>query len=409
MSEQQLDAQGEAHEALKSAVDSFGPRVLSDPRMLGNLVTDLLPDLPRERSLLVTGAEADVAGELTQRVQEQHVNPETAVQLAASTLSERRAIDPAASMWIAAEYAQALGYPVRPGAHTPPSQFGTVPPGDAPSGPVPTVTALPNQMAPPPAGGQSGHPDAHAPTGGQPPAPGWPAASGAGPPAPPPKPRNRWPAIAAGGAAALVIVFVVAAFAAGLFNSSKSAPKRHPTAHPATPAPRPTVAALTALLPSDIDDPASQCQPHTPPFTPVGLAANGALLCYDPGLSGNNVQAYQFNSNADYQKSWTSFNNWWGFNTGSPGSTCPPAAGNTNNEGTLPFHGNFFPSRQGQVLECEWTGSGNTLNSPSYAWTYPTENAFVIAWGAPNSTFSALDTWWTNNSAPSSSPAPATP
>jgi Protein phosphatase 2C len=111
---QQLDTQGEAHQALGTAVASYGQRVLSDPHTLGNLVTDLLPDLPRERSLLVTGAEAGVAAEMRQHVEEQHIDPDTAVQLVASALSERRAIDPAAGLWVASEYAQALGYQVRP-------------------------------------------------------------------------------------------------------------------------------------------------------------------------------------------------------------------------------------------------------------------------------------------------------
>jgi hypothetical protein len=110
----QLDARGEAHEALGTAVASYGQRVLSDPHTLGNLVADLLPDLPRERSLLVAAAEAGVAAELRQHVEEQHIDPDTAAQLVARSLSERRAIDPAASMWVALEYAQALGYQVRP-------------------------------------------------------------------------------------------------------------------------------------------------------------------------------------------------------------------------------------------------------------------------------------------------------
>jgi hypothetical protein len=114
MSHQQLDAQGEAHDALGTAVSSYGQRVLSDPHILSNLVTDLLPDLPRERSLLVAGAEAGIAADMTQHVEEQHIDPDTAVQLVARTLSERRAIDPSASMWVASEYAQALGYRVRP-------------------------------------------------------------------------------------------------------------------------------------------------------------------------------------------------------------------------------------------------------------------------------------------------------
>ena len=33
---QQLDTQGEAHEALGTAVASYGQRVLSDPHTLGN-------------------------------------------------------------------------------------------------------------------------------------------------------------------------------------------------------------------------------------------------------------------------------------------------------------------------------------------------------------------------------------
>ena len=47
MTEPQLDARGEAHQALSSVVAAYGPPVLSNPRMLGSLVTDLLPDLPR--------------------------------------------------------------------------------------------------------------------------------------------------------------------------------------------------------------------------------------------------------------------------------------------------------------------------------------------------------------------------
>src|SRR5690242_3548170 len=131
---QQLDTQGEAHEALGTAVASYGQRVLSDPHTLGNLVADLLPDLPRERSLLVTGAEAGIAGEMRQHVEEQHIDPDTAVQLVATALSERRAIDPAAGLWVATEYARALGYQVRPST-------AAAPPGPAPQRPPGPVLA----------------------------------------------------------------------------------------------------------------------------------------------------------------------------------------------------------------------------------------------------------------------------
>src|ERR1700749_2314005 len=110
----QLDAQGEAHEALGTAVASYGQRVLNDPHTLGNLVADLLPDLPRERSLLVTGAEADIAAEMREHVERHHIDPDTAVQLVGSALSERRSISLAAGLGVASGYAQALGYQARP-------------------------------------------------------------------------------------------------------------------------------------------------------------------------------------------------------------------------------------------------------------------------------------------------------
>jgi len=145
MSGDPFDAQGEAHEALSTAVSSYGARVLNDPRMLGNLVTDLLPDSPRERSLLVTAAEAGVAGELAQHVDQQHLDVDTAVELVARGLTDRRSIDIAASTWVTAEYARALGYQVR-ASSTPPGQFGGQP------GPDPTATVRrpqPSPMTPP--------------------------------------------------------------------------------------------------------------------------------------------------------------------------------------------------------------------------------------------------------------------
>jgi hypothetical protein len=150
MSGDPFDAQGEAHEALSTAVGSYGARVLSDPRILGNLVTDLLPDSPRERSLLVTAAEAGVASELAQHVDQQHLDADTAVELVARALTDRRSIDIAASTWVTTEYARALGYQVR-SSSTPPGQFGGQP------GPSPTATVRrpgPSPVTPPFPGAQ---------------------------------------------------------------------------------------------------------------------------------------------------------------------------------------------------------------------------------------------------------------
>ena len=122
----QFDTHGEAREALNTAVTSYGARVLGDPRILGNIVTDLLPDASLERSLLVAAAEAGVAAKLTQHVEQEHLPVDTAISMVARVLSESRAIDPAASSWVATEYAQALGYQVRAASVPPPAQLDAI-------------------------------------------------------------------------------------------------------------------------------------------------------------------------------------------------------------------------------------------------------------------------------------------
>ena len=402
---QQLDTQGEAHEALGTAVASYGQRVLSDPHTLGNLVADLLPDLPRERSLLVTGAEAGIAGAMRQHVEEQHIDPDTAVQLVATALSERRAIDPAAGLWVATEYARALGYQVRPST-------AAAPPGPAPQRPPGQFwsPALPPQSWPP---------------AGQPPGPSWPQ------PQPQPQPSsggpgNSWSGrkrglIAAVSAVALLGGYLIAATVAHTFPFTTSRPVAASSpAHPAQPAPKPTqratptptgrtlaagVAPLIQLLPGDIDDPATQCQPDPPPY---GFDMPGrveALVCTDPGLpKGTQVYAYQLDNHADYEATWRSFNKVIGFSGTDAGPNCPPAKGG---QGTAPMHAKWFPPRPGQLLECATVRDNNGPPQPVYTWTLPTEDAFLAAVGPPNSSFAALDTWFASASMPLASPSPS--
>lgn len=410
---EQLDTQGEAREALSSMVTDYSKRILSDPRMLGNLATDLLPDLPRERNLLVTAAESDVAGELTRHVEEHHLDPDTAVQLVARSLTDRTALDPAAAMWVTKEYAQALGYRVR--SDVPPPLSQTAPPTPPPADY--TVTSFgqygsPQQATSPPQEPASGYPGGY--PGGYPPV----GPPQQGPPPwqppvqPPPKKRNRWPLFAGVGTAAVVVIAVVAVVASGALNSPKPKPTSSPTpslthtaTHSAAPVPRSSLASLTELLPADIDDPANQCSPPQPKFTPVGVVQS--YSCNDPGLPNGVVDAYQMNSSANYQKTWAAFNKWWGFTGFTPGSVCPaPGSNHVTSEGTTAWNDKYFPNRQGQVLECEWTGTGNNPNDPSYAWTLPTENTFFVAWGGDNTSFATVQTWWTNNVVPLASPTP---
>jgi hypothetical protein len=415
MNEQQLDIQGEAHEALGTAVNDYGRQILNDPRMLGNLVTDLLPDLPRERSLLVTAAESNVAGELTRHVQEQRLDADTAVQLVARSLTDRRSIDLVASTWVTTEYAQALGYRTSPAGRpasvptevaAPQPVMTAVAPNAYPQTPPPYQAAAPQQPYPPvgPAGGY--------PTGIPPQAPpSWPSQ----PPAR--KRRNLVPILAAGGAAVIVGIYFAVAAVAGIAPFAKHPPKppSHPIAAPThtqrtTPAPSPaptsSVLPLADLLPADVDDPATQCQ--TAPaadWNNPGLVQ--ALKCTDPGLPGGNVYAYQLNSSANYQAAWANFNSFWQFDASTAGSSCPPAS--SGGEGTTAWNSvnNFYPARPGQVVECQQVGTTSS-NEPSYAWTFPTQDAFIIAQAAPGSTFSALQTWWSNNATPLTSPS-ATP
>ncbi len=163
----------------------------------------------------------------------------------------------------------------------------------------------------------------------------------------------------------------------------------HPTvpasaAQASSPSP---LTSLTQLLPQDVRHPSAQCSPHPPPFAAPGLIQG--LTCNDPGLTNGVITAYQLNTFAGYQAAWASFNNWWGFISSDGGATCPP---DKSGLGTTPWTGGSFGTRVGQVLECQYVGSN--LDVPAYAWTYPTENAFIVAQGAPNSTFDALNSWW---------------
>ncbi len=459
MTEQPLDSQGEARDALSSIVADFGPRVLSDPRMLGSRMSDLLPDLPKERQLLITAAEADVAGDLTRHVQEEHLDPNTAVQLVAGSLTDRKSIDPASSMWVAAEYAQALGYRVQPGAMPPPSR--PFPPPQPPG--QPTVTAYGGQQGPtigapgayggygqpqPPAGygqpqppsGGGGYGQPQPPSGGggygqpQPPS----GAGGYGQSQPPPgggyypqqpgggqappqqgtpgwvqpparSPRKRGRLYGIGAAAAAVVIILAVGFGTNWFSGkSTNAASTHITHPPKTPvtsttaAPKPTTLPLVQLLPGDIDDPATQCQSYpSPDWNTTGMT--GSYECVDPGLPGNNddVFAFQFDSYAHYLASFQAFNQVINFNSISKGSSCPPPSNDA--AGTTQWKNQWFPYRDGQVLECGTIGSGSS-EQPEYIWTFPTENAYVWARDGAGKTMSDLNTWWSNN--PMNTPTP---
>src|SRR5262245_12939909 len=100
----------EARAALNAIVTDpeHGVAALSSAQTMSNLLTDLLPDAPREKSVLVAAAEAGLANELRQYV-DQGMDPNTAIRLAAASFSSITPFTPEACTWVANEIANALG------------------------------------------------------------------------------------------------------------------------------------------------------------------------------------------------------------------------------------------------------------------------------------------------------------
>jgi hypothetical protein len=63
--------------------------------------------------------------------------------------------------------------------------------------------------------------------------------------------------------------------------------------------------------------------------------------------------------------------------------------------------------RQGQLLECVMVRDNNGPPQPVYTWAFPTQDAFIAAVGPPNSSFAALEAWFTSASMPLASPSPS--
>jgi hypothetical protein len=173
---QAIDPSGEARNVIQSAVADYGARVLSNAAIMDGICEDRLPDWPREASLVSMAVRADVAAMLQQRAG--GVGADTAVRLTAANLAESRSLDPAAAIWVASEFARALGYqvsdglqpatgPAAPAAHVAPQvpAAGVVPPAPAdavtPQAPAAHPPASPpgEALTVPP-----GTPPAHPPT-----------------------------------------------------------------------------------------------------------------------------------------------------------------------------------------------------------------------------------------------------
>src|SRR5215467_2977845 len=106
----QWEHAAEARAALNAIVTDpeHGVQVLSSPRTMSNLLKDLLPDAPREKTLLVAAAEAGLADTLREHVSH-GMDPSTAIRLTASSFSASSPMTPEACSWVTSEIAAAMG------------------------------------------------------------------------------------------------------------------------------------------------------------------------------------------------------------------------------------------------------------------------------------------------------------
>jgi hypothetical protein len=103
----------EARTALHAIVTdpSHGAAVLSNPQIMSNLLQDLLPDAPREKSILVAAAAAGLADRLRGHIAG-GMDASTAISLTSSSFSAATLFTPEACDWVTGEMAVALGISV---------------------------------------------------------------------------------------------------------------------------------------------------------------------------------------------------------------------------------------------------------------------------------------------------------
>ena len=179
--------------------------------------------------------------------------------------------------------------------------------------------------------------------------------------------------------------------------SPLTAPPPMPTSFPVW-----QIASLAQLLPRDI--PMSACTTVNPAqYQFAVLSSTQVLDCQ----SGNwQVTAFQFFGTGDLVATLYNFNHWIALDPSTAGTSCPPQGGSPT--GNVPWHNKYFPPFISQTLEC-WTYHSGSTPYPSYAWTFPTENAFIWATGNAGTSWSELDAWWKANETQAAAPPSPSP
>ncbi len=105
-----FDHVAEARAALRTIVSirAHGAAALSSVQIMSDLLPRLLPDAPRERSVLVVAAEVGLADIILRHVSE-GTEASAAIKLSAESLAGLTPLPLGACYWVAAEIALALG------------------------------------------------------------------------------------------------------------------------------------------------------------------------------------------------------------------------------------------------------------------------------------------------------------
>ncbi|HSZ46896.1 MAG TPA: hypothetical protein VK823_16280, partial [Streptosporangiaceae bacterium] len=128
------DADGEASSALRTILADYGEVGLSSEQLMTSVLTDLMPETPREASVLVYAAKTDLAGALRQR-SDQGLSPQAVVAQVAALLEDRTGLAADACTWAARAIGAAIGVVPESGAGPAGAQPPTVVP-DADGGPA---------------------------------------------------------------------------------------------------------------------------------------------------------------------------------------------------------------------------------------------------------------------------------
>jgi hypothetical protein len=158
MSASSFEHSAAAQDALRVIVadPEHGLAALDSTVVVANLLQDLLPDAPRESSVLVAAASAGVPAALRSHVA-QGLHPATAIRLAAAVLESRTAYPAETCEWAAREYAMAIG--IDAAVETMSSPGGRYPTELATAAPARTMRGRYDQVSVPQAG-QLGSPPA---------------------------------------------------------------------------------------------------------------------------------------------------------------------------------------------------------------------------------------------------------